>query len=606
MPTRTNFKNNFRKSTESKDVANNPKIMITEKTISEERRNLLIDWITFYRRNVHRFIQHYFGIKLHPYQVLWIYWMGITDSFVSICSRAVGKSWIVAVFACAKAVLYPKSEIVIVSSTKEQAGLIVTEKISSLYDQYPNFAREISNITANANVMQVDFYNGSTIKVVASRDSSRGHRSTLTLFEEFRLLDIVVLDSVIRQFAYIRQAPYLLNKKYEHLGEEPKEIFISSAYHKGLWWFEETKKTIKAMLRGESAGFFCADYILAIRWHIKSKKQIQKDISKMDEITVLEEIYNIPFGESSNAYFRLKMFERSRKVKKAFYPQRILTFNPKKNPYAIQKTEGELRIVSCDTSQKSGARNDLSVSSCIRLLPTQKGYVRQLCYMKSVSGQNSITQSLHIKQLYYDFDADYIVLDVAAGGGGLPMYDQLGQITADAERGVEYPAMTIMEDPSIESSVYEELFKRTLGLNAIPNIYPISATAKLNSLIAVQMRDKLQKRLWEFLVDEITAEDFLIKSSHSKEFLSQEDPTAKSFFLAPYVQTSLMVNQFIDLSMSIVGGNLKLIESPGNQKDRYSSVSYGNYFAFLLDQHLIREDDDMDDFKYISELVQTT
>jgi phage terminase large subunit-like protein len=99
--------------------------------------------------------------------------MSISDSFVAICSRATGKTWLLAVFACAKAILYPKSEIVICSSTKDQAGNLV-DKISVLASNSPNLSREILNITTNANKWQVDFHNTSIIKVVASRDSSRG------------------------------------------------------------------------------------------------------------------------------------------------------------------------------------------------------------------------------------------------------------------------------------------------------------------------------------------------------------------------------------------------------------------------------------------------
>ena len=127
MPSYKNFENDYRKNQRSKNEAERPKNMILAKEITEEKKRKLMDWITFYRRNIHRFVEHYFEIKLHPYQILWMYLMGVLDSFVAIASRAVGKSWLIAVFACARAVLYPGSKIVIVSSTKEQAGNIISE-----------------------------------------------------------------------------------------------------------------------------------------------------------------------------------------------------------------------------------------------------------------------------------------------------------------------------------------------------------------------------------------------------------------------------------------------------------------------------------------------
>jgi hypothetical protein len=606
MPSYGNFRNKFRRNNEGEDMFKNSKQMVKAEELQGAKRDDLIDWITFYRRNVHRFVEHYFGIQLYPYQILWMYEMGVCDSYVAICSRAVGKSWLIAVYACARAVLYPNSEIVIVSSTKEQAGIIVADKIANLRTNHPNLAREISNVVTNMNKWQVDFHNGSIIKIVASRDSSRGKRATLILYEEFRLISKDVLDSVIRPFAYIRQTPYLKNPIYESTKEEPKEIFISSAYHKGLWWFEETKKNIKAMLRGDNAGFIALDYLVAIKHNIKTPRQVKNEMNKMDEIVALEEYLNIPWGESATSYFRLKMFTGARKIKKAFYPQKIDTYNPKKNPYGIVKADGEIRVVSCDLAQKAGRSNDLSINICLRLLPTQRGYFRECIFIESFSGVDSISQSLRIKQVFNDFEADYLVLDVGAGGGGLPMYDQLGQQTADPERGVEYRPMTIMNHSSIEKDVYEELSRRTLGLNANPVIYPISATAKLNSLIAVEMRDKLQKKMFEFLVDETAAEDFLIRSQNSKEFLDKENTNARSFYLNPYIQTSLLINECINLSMTMLNNNIKLVESPGSRKDRFSAISYNNYFVSLLDSELIRENDTEDDFDFIAKLVQFT
>lgn len=572
-----------------------PKETTRAQEISEERKRKLIDWITFYRRNMHRFVEHYFGIELYFYQKIWLYYMSTRDSYVAIASRASAKTWLVGVLAVAKAVLYPNSEIVVVSSTKEQAGIIIEEKIKGLQENYPNVAREIRNITTNMNKWQVDFHNGSVIKIVAARDSSRGRRSTFTIYEEFRLIDKDVLDAVIRPFSHIRQAPYLKIPEWREYGEEPKEVFISSAYHKGLWWFEETKKNIRDMLAGGNTGFIAFDARIAIHHHIKTKRQLKNEISKMDEITALEEYYNIPWGENSDSYFKLKQFSRARNIEKAFYPQRKDTY-AKKNPYDIQKVDGEIRLLSCDVAQRSGKANDLSVTWCIRLLPTHKGYYREVVYGESFSGENSILQSLRIKQLWADFNADVIILDIGAGGGGLPMYDQLGQITKDSERGLEYPAMTIMPHESIDDSVYAELSKRTLGLNALPIVYCISANAKLNSVMAVEMRDKLQKKLFGFLVDETKAEDYLIRT-RSGEYMRGDDVNAKAFFMQPYVQTSLLVNEAINLSMSLMAGNIRLVEPSGARKDRIVCLMMGNYYASLIDSNLLRTNDTSSDLE---------
>ena len=62
-----------------------------EQSMAEKQEDNLIDWCTFYRRNIHRFIEHYFGIQLHFYQKIMIYLMNTCPLVVLLCSRAVGK-----------------------------------------------------------------------------------------------------------------------------------------------------------------------------------------------------------------------------------------------------------------------------------------------------------------------------------------------------------------------------------------------------------------------------------------------------------------------------------------------------------------------------------
>ena len=86
-------------------------------------------------------------------------------------------------------------------------------------------------------------------------------------------------------------------QKIKCLIEEPRQILISSAYHKGLWWYKETLDTIKMMLNKKGGGFIAFDYLIAIKHNIKTKKAILKDKATMDAITYMEEYENIPWGK---------------------------------------------------------------------------------------------------------------------------------------------------------------------------------------------------------------------------------------------------------------------------------------------------------------------
>lgn len=59
------------------------------KTRDELMEEKMIDWTTFYRRNVHRFIQHYLGVKLHLFQIILMYFMNLNTLFMFIGSRGI-------------------------------------------------------------------------------------------------------------------------------------------------------------------------------------------------------------------------------------------------------------------------------------------------------------------------------------------------------------------------------------------------------------------------------------------------------------------------------------------------------------------------------------
>ncbi len=396
-------------------------------------------------------------------------------------------------------------------------------------------------------------------------------------------------DSIVKPFAYARQAAYLKLDEYkddQELIEEPKEMLISSAYYKSEWWYKYTADIIKMMMKGKKCGFIAFDYLIAIKHKIKTKNLILKERETMDAITFEQEYMNLPFGANSDAYFTLDLFKKTQNIKKAFYPQRNSNYDAKRNPYDIKKIDGELRIISVDVATRKGQGNDNTIISCTRLIPMHYGYHRDICYIESHNGENTLVQTLRIKQIFYDFSADYLVLDIQ--NAGIALYDMMGNVTKDPERGIEYPAWTVIKHEAVEEKVYNELSERTLSLNAEPIIFAISASAKINNDIAVTMRDKLKRGMISFLITELDADEYLTKTN--KDYLKYTDTfSERAWYLHPYTQTQELINEMVSLSMELVSGNIKLKEPTGGRKDRYTSVSYMNYIASYLDSNILKE-----------------
>ena len=65
------------------------------------------------------------------------------------------------------------------------------------------------------------------------------------IYEEFRMIKKDIIDFVLSPFLIIRQVPYLNNPEYEHLKEEPTEIYISSAYFAQHWMSKMIKLSVE-------------------------------------------------------------------------------------------------------------------------------------------------------------------------------------------------------------------------------------------------------------------------------------------------------------------------------------------------------------------------
>lgn len=372
----------------------------------------------------------------------------------------------------------------------------------------------------------------------------------------------------------------------EELREEPQEIIISSAYYKSYEWYPEAKKFLRLIAEGDpdTKGIFF-DYLISLKHGIKTRKQMLREQENLDPITFLMEYGNIPYGSSSNSFYKLNLFTRS--IKRSWRPIRDEAYiTTKKNHYDIPKLSDELRIVSVDVAMRAGSTNDNTIITCARLMPSRRGWLTEIVYIESHNGKNTNLQALRIKQIYTEFQSDALVLDLL--GPGISVFDALSGVTKDEVRGVEYQAFTVMNSHHVDTRIYEELVSRTLGQDANACVFPVSATSNLNSLIAVKFRERLKKKLITFLVDDNTEEEFLIKSGN-KDILDQDDTGIRGHLLQSHLQTTLLINECIALEMAMVNGAIKLVEPPGARKDRYTSCSYLNYYVSLLDTELLRD-----------------
>lgn len=525
--------------------------------------------------------------------------MGISNQICIIASRNDAKSFIVAVYAVARCLLYKGTKFRIGAATEKQAKLIVSEKIiDELCEWSPILKKEIESSGTRSNDIYVKFRNGSKITVFVANENARGLRSHGICREETRMIKKKVEDSVISPFQTPRKPKYMFKNEYKNnkaLKEQPVDIYISSSwYDDGNWMWDIASKSLESMKKHNGGLMLAFDESIAIKHELKTIEQLIKEKKKQDPATWKIEFLNLKLRDSVSSYFTYKMLIQRQTLKHVFYPRSTIDFKSrKKNKYAIPKLDNEFRVISSDIAFVAGSQNDNSVYSCIRAIPetttyntsdnvieVKQGYKREYPYMESNQIGDTTLQAIRIRQLYEDFSADYIVLDTR--NGGLQIAYTLQKVLYDEERGVEYPPLKVMNN--------DEYAKVCQDRNAKPCIYIINATQSLNSDIAIAFRKNLIENKISFLVGLNTAKEEILMSNQEYTESIVKDSESQVNFEMPFLETQLMVNECAELQYEKMPqtGAIKIFEQGSKRKDRYTSCSYGSYFIDKLELDFLK------------------
>lgn len=569
----------------------------------------VLAWGTFFRRNMHRFVMDYLKISLYEYQAISIYMMGISNLICIIASRNSAKSFLVAVYAVARCLLYKGTKFRIGAATEKQAKLIVSEKIiDELCDWSPILKKEIESYGTRSNDIFVKFRNGSKITVFVANENARGLRSNVIAREECRQIKKKVEDSVISPFQTPRKPKYMLKDDYKNnpiLKEEPIDIYISSSwYDDGNWIWNISEQALDAMKKNKGGVMLAFDESITLKHDLKTIDQLIKEKKKQDPITWQIEFLNLKVRDAISSYFTYSMLINRQKLRQVFYPRSTIDFKSgKKNKYAIPKQDNEIRVISNDVAFVAGKQNDNSVYSCIRAIPesvtyerenntieVKQGFKRQYPYIESNQIGDTTKQAIRIRQLYEDFMADYIVID-ARNGGGQIVYS-LQKILYDEERDIEYPPLKCMNN--------EDYSKVCQDPHAKECIYVINATQTLNSEIAIAFRKNLVENRIDFLVNYNTAKEEIL--NNYKEYTETLDLDVQIEFEKPFLETQVMISECAELQYEKMPqtGTIKVYEQGSNKKDRYTSASYGSYFIDKLELDLLQNSSDYDFCTFIN------
>ena len=548
---------------------------MTTKEVANEKAERLMNgvayWGAFYRKNPQRFCRDFMNVHLKLFQKILLFGMMHNNYFMFCASRGLGKTWLTALFCVVRCILFPGTKICVASSTRVQANevlLKITDDFCKNYGWGSDLLNnEISYKSVGQNNGIIQFKCGSWIRVVTASDTGRGARANILIVDEFRMVDLDVINTVLRKFLTAPRTPGYLNKKeYEHLAERNKEIYMSSCWYTSHWSFEKAKAYVVNFLDANKKYFTCGlPYQIAIKENLLSREQVEDEMSEtdFDETKFSMEMGCLWYGDTGDAFFSFDDVSKRRKIQNAIYP-------PSEKYKVPELAIGERRILSVDVAlmaSKKNKNNDASsifVNSCIP--NSNNNYISNIVYAENHEGLTTDELGIIIMRLFYKMKCTDIALDTV--GNGLGVYDFIIKNQLDPETGEIYPALSCCNNKDMEERC------KVKGANKV--VWCIKANQSFNNEMCTMLRAGFKNGKINLLVSEFEAEEILKERIKGYSKMSLVEQTNKKM---PYIQTTLLIYELIKLNSKIEGSNVKIKEQSGERKDRYSSLGYSYMVA---------------------------
>ena len=412
--------------------------------------------IWYWRTHLDRFIEEYFKIKLKPSQRVDARILGNFQSIDLVKNRGAGKTWLIAICALAIGVLYPGSSIAVISSTAEQAVLVV-KKIEEKFLQYPDVVREI-NASRHNKPVQINPHKGvcwlkSGSKIESySMGTLRGNRAKILICDEAPEIPKNDLDAVAKPIMN-ETRDICIQREIEDYPS--KIVSITSACLKNNYFYTSFINMLRRMASGENGCFAWAmSYKEAVREGISKQSYFDDQRADMTEEKFKMEYESVFLGAADGAVFPFDLTDRCRTLTdvEVAQPAKCLT------EY----------VMSLDIATSSASNADNAILTTIKLVELENGgYLKQIVRIQSFHGKRLDSLAHEVRKNLVRFpNTVKVVVDVRGLGDAFPQF--MSKPWTDPETGKEYPPIVPDDEPTtIDSAV--PLIRKFIASNLINN-----------------------------------------------------------------------------------------------------------------------------------------
>lgn len=329
----------------------------------------------------------------------------------------------IAVFCCIRAILYPGSKIVVTSKTRAQAYEVIDKIEKELMPRSALLRSEINLKRSSFSVAGgiIMFWNNSYIQIVTANDNSRHFRANVLVCDEYRMVDLDTINTVLRNFLVGARSPGYLNKpEYKHLTERNIEMYASSCWYSSHWSYNLAESYMHNMLDENRRYFVCGlPYQLPVKEGMQDLQSIEDKMSEptFSAVKFQMESEALFYSDNDGGLYNYSDIARTCKIDYPMLPANIAqTIHDAR--FAIRpKARDEIRILSADlalmgsTGGKSG-NNDATAIFINQMTPTMSGrYLSNITYTTNFEGVHTEDQALTIRKMFEEYDCDYLVID---------------------------------------------------------------------------------------------------------------------------------------------------------------------------------------------------
>ena len=393
--------------------------------------------IWYWRTHLDRFIEDYFKIRLKPSQRVDARILGNFQSIDLVKNRGAGKTWLIAICAIALGVLYPGSSIAVISSTAEQAVLVV-KKIEEKFLGYPDVLREINSSRHNKPV-QINPHKGvcwlkSGSKIESySMGTLRGNRAKILICDEAPEIPKNELDAVAKPIMN-ETRDICIQREIEDYPS--KIISITSACLKNNYFYTAFVNILKRMAAKEDGCFAWAmTYKEAVREGISKQSYFDAQRADMTEEKFMMEYESKFLGAAEGAVFPFDLTEKCRTLEDVEIAQ------PAKSTTEY--------VMSLDIATSSASNADNAALTTFKLVELDNGgYMKQVVRIQTFHGLRLDSLAKEVRKNLVRFpNTIKVVVDVRGLGDAFPQF--MNKPWVDPETGKEYPPLVPDDEVSM-------------------------------------------------------------------------------------------------------------------------------------------------------------